>query len=841
MVFLKPHVVSPSAEEFLLVTGTGPSEPGIGICVNLDGDPTRPTIEFKRYPKEVVVDGGSSDLSSSRPSMADEEEGYILAAMSRDFEDGLHYGLEIQRWDSPVGSLSSGNYWLEPPLKSKIDATAPTPIGIRSMIGSEDIFFREVVDKLCQKRFSPFSSSSLERSTFSLRSIDSRTALSMERLSQERELFERDTDSQDDDPLPEGWETTRNAEEEKFATRLAKSPSRLAVWVENQIWWAVRNPLLLQLESGLAAASNAAVASNHINRQAVLHVLRSFQNRDPKSELEFMTFDYIRQQAGVLLLTAFLLPRGTSPASDDEAKSLENILVDSRLDPRVVLAVIPGLRNEIIEGRQGIWIFCGVKENVDKYLQGENVDSSSPAVNSLGPGVLQFLKGFLMAWRRRKGFGSVADENEVFRTVDASLLLVLLELDQHSPKGLAKNSGSIRSNLYEIVDKGVECFDRAVSLLESYHRLYVLSRLYQSRKMSTEVLDTWRRIIEGEHDEGGELRDGEQRVREYLMKVNNPALVQEYGVWLANRNPRLGVLVFAEDRGRTPKFEPVQVVALLKNEAPGAVKDYLEYLVFIKGHTLYVNDLIAYYLDIVLSDLQSSKDRRDALMTTYEAYRRLQPPKPTYRQFLADTAPDGDEVWQSRSRLLQLLGGAHEYNAGAIRERIGSLPDELLVPEIIILDGRERKHEDALRLLVHHLGDYDTAVTYCLRGGSNVYSVPNGRRESMPTTEQQARLFRAVLGEFLRVENPSDRLEQTGALLERFGGWFEVADVLDLIPDHWPVDIIAGFLVGALRRLVREKHEAMVTRALSTAENLRVNCDLLISMDERGPSIEAAR
>jgi vacuolar protein sorting-associated protein 3 len=834
-VFLKPHIVSPTAEEFLLVTGTGPLEPGIGIFVNLDGDPSRPTVEFERYPKDIVVDGGSSDMSSSRPVLGNDEEGYVIASMAKEFDGGVRYGLEIQRSDFAEGK----KFWLEiPPVSEDADQRGgpSTPLGIRSLLGSEETHFQELVERLCQRRFVPFSDGNLETSTFSLRSVDSRTAVSMERMSQERELFERDADSQDDDPLPEGWESNRISEEEDFAQRLAKTECRVAVWSGSRIWWAIRNPLLLQLESRLRLCQAEPSSPENVDRKEVRAVLGSFLGQEAKTELEFMTYSYIRQQAGLLLLTNFLNSKD-APYSEPEVKALEEVLVESGLDPRVVLALIPGLRNEIMVSRRGIWIFGGVRRTARRYLQRDEVEVPGQMVNRIEPSVLQFLRRFLTSWRRKKGFGSVADENEVFRTVDGALLLVLLELDQTSPKGLAK-TGTIRAELYEIVDKGVDCFDRAVTLLESYHRLFVLSRLYQSRKMSPDVLGTWRRIIEGERDDGGEFRDGEQRVREYLMKISNQSLVQEYGLWLAARNPKLGVQVFAEDKGRAPKFQPAQVVAMLKDEAPDAVKYYLEYLVFGKGHTVYVNDLIAYYLDLVITDLQTSPASRDTVAATYDAYRALQAPKPTYRQFLTDNAPEDNEVWHSRLRLLQLLGGAHDYDAAAIRSQIDTLPGDLLVPETIILDGRQRNHEDALRLLVHKLGDYDTAVAYCLRGGSSIYALPDGRRESMPRREQQARLFKAVLGEFLAIEDVSDRVEQTGALLERFGGWFDVEDVLDAIPDGWSVDVVAGFLVSALRRIAKEKNESMVTRALSSAENLRVNADLLEKTDAMGPSIE---
>lgn len=843
-VILKPHIVSPTPEEFLIVTGTGPQDPGIGMFVNLDGDPTRPTMEFDRYPREIVVDGGGdSDLASSRPSMGDEEDGYVIASMTKESPDGPRAGLEIQRWDVNVGEDEPTKYWLEAPASTPEDPDAtksPTSLGIRSLMGSEESNLPEVVDRLCLRRFSPFSSGQLDASSMSSRPVDSRTALSMEELSKETKQLERDDN---EPPLPDGWEIARNEEEEEFARRFAKTTSRLAVWSDNRIWWAVRNPLLLQLDASIACTALEAREPPHgvEERRELFSILSSIKGRDAKTELEFMTFNYIKQRASVLLFTSFLHSKATP--FPPELKAMEEVLLDSNLDPRVVIGLIPGLQNEIIETKQGIWIFGGVKETVERYMTSQKSGQVGQTVGDLGETVLLFIKSYLWATGRKKGMASTANEGEIFHTVDASLLVALLELDKSSPKGLAK-SGSVRSELYELVDKGVDCFNRAVNLLESYHRLFVLSRLYQSRKMAAEVLATWRRIIEGEQDDGGELRDGELRVREYLSKISSQALVQEYGIWLAKRNPKLGVQVFADDKGRAPKFEPAQVVAILREEAPDAVKYYLEHLVFGKGHTNYMNELITYYLDIVIRELQSSARARESMAATYEAYRALRPPKPTYRQFLHENAPPEDELWHSRLRLLQLLGETHDYDFKAIRARIsealpaGRAEEHLLVPEAIILDGRERRHEEALRLLVHRLGDYDTAVSYCLHGGASIYTPHPGRRESMPTEDTQAGLFRALLGEFLAIEDVSDRLEQTGALLERFGGWFDVMDVLEQVPDEWSVDGVAGFLATALRRLVAERHETEVTSRLSSAENLRVNWELIARVDEKGPTLE---
>ncbi|KAL1836100.1 hypothetical protein VTJ49DRAFT_5572 [Mycothermus thermophilus] len=977
-VFLKPHILSPTADEFLVVTGTGPLDPGIGMFVNLDGDPTRPTLEFDKYPREIALDGGSVDVSSPIPSMGAGEEGYILASMAKEFEDGLHHGLEIQRFDVNVGEGEPEKWWLEIGDEKSNSPAARGPIGIRPLLQSEEVLFEDVAERLCQRRFTPFKGPSETPTTMSLKSNDSRTALSLQRLSQEQALFDSE-----DEQLPPGWETTRNQEGEDFVRRLAKTTSRLAVWTGNNIWWAVRNPLLTQLDSALEAAATAGQQARGLEtRRQLFALLDAIKDREPMTELEFMTLGYVKQKASIMLLTAFL-NSPEPPFTDAETRVIEETLAGGDLDARVVLSLIPALRNEIVVSRRGIWIYGGIKNLVESQISAETDGVVTP-ISSLPHSVLQFLRRFLSGWRRKKGFGSIPDE--VFRTVDASLLLVLLELDQSTPVGQTGKPGSVRKELYDLVDHGVDCFDRAVDLLESYHRLFVLSRLYQHRKMAADVLATWRRIIEGEEDRGGELGDGEQRVRSYLSNIGNRALVQEYGLWLASRNPRLGVQVFTDEKGKATKFEHTQIVALLREEAPDAVKYYLEHLVFGKGNTAYVNELITYYLDVVITDLQTSAASRDNMAASYETYRALQPPKPTYLRFVADNAPPNDEVWQSRLRLLQLLGGGHDYDVDAIRARIDgslsaprgfvfvrpdddsmieemflvlmrqrgwhNLPDQamremmaypadkkwalvyqdrlsewqaeerrrqtvesgqhsnadltqmpavesspkyhmrkvmdnsldsklrphangvsapldgihhqrdqretpygqtLLVPESIILASRARHHPAALHLLVHRLADYDTAVSYCLRGaaaltpagaGTFDHGLPRPAPRSHhndaapPDWEEQRALFRLLLGELLALGDEQMRAEQAGMLLARFGAWFDLGEVLELVPEEWGVEAVGEFLVAALRRLMAEGREAAVERALAGAENLRVGFEWVVKVEERGGVVE---
>lgn len=834
---LKPHIISPSPQEFLLVTGTGTADPGVGIFVNLEGDVTRSTLEFSRYPEALVTDGRGVGTELSQSNAEEEEEGYVLAVIGRDVEDQMHYGLEIQRWDIDHGESNSEKSWLQ--LPDSVSDSGMPRVGIRSVTEPGSISFDDVVQKLCVTRFRPFPRISSRSSTVSAQSRDSRTTASLERISRERELFESQ-ESQSETLLPADWEAGRSDEEMQFARRLGRAQSRIAVWSGNKIWWAARNPLALRLDASLEVNEpEPGSRQSESHAAAITQVINSIRGREAKTEIEYMSLGYIRQRAGLLLLIN-LIQRVSAP-TDAEYREAEEALLEGGLDPRVVIALSPDLRGEVIEGQTGIWIPEGIRAVAEDFITHKASITSGGVDNwDTQSDLLQFYRRFLSAWRKRKGFGSIANENEVFRAVDAALLLVLLRLDRSSERGFGK-LGSVRAELNDVVDHGVECFERAVSILESHRRLYVLSRLYQSRKMAGEVLSTWRRIIEGERDDGGEFNDGEQRVREYLTIIRNHALVQEYGVWLASRNPKLGVQVFADDRSRVA-FDPKEVVSILRAGAPNAVKDYLEYLVFGKNLPEYGNELITYYLDLVLAELSASAASREILALGYESYRALRPPKPTYRQFISENGV-AEEWWYSRLRLLQLLGGTGEAagrcDDAAIRARIEPFAAQL-VPELIILDGRRGRHEEALRLLTHGLGDYDTAINYCLLGGSSIYHPVSGtlRRGSVPERVDQERLFGVLLKEFLAIDDMSNRVEQTGALLERFGGWFDVGDVLGVVPDGWSVEIIGGFLVSALRRIVRERSETMVVKALRGAENLGVAGEWVDRVDEMGPQIE---
>lgn len=266
-------------------------------------------------------------------------------------------------------------------------------------------------------------------------------------------------------------------------------------------------------------------------------------------------------------------------------------------------------------------------------------------------------------------------------------------------------------------------------------------------------------------------------------------------------------------------------------------------------YTQYADDLISYYLDEVLSVLQSSPAARASLSESYSTYRALRPPKPTYLNFVTENTP-AKPWWQSRLRLLQLLSGTSgtqfsstslptgiTYSIPTVLSRIEPFQDEL-VSECIILDGLQGHHRAALRLLTHGLGDYDSAIRYCLFGGPRISTTSTGITPELADHTLQTTLFRHLLDEFLRIQDVSDRIERTSDLLARFAAWFDVSEVLDLVPEDWSVDILAGFFIHVFRSLVSQTREARIERALSAGLNLRVGVQYIDAMEKVGPWVE---
>lgn len=550
------------------------------MFVDMDGEVVRGTINFHRYPKSVVIDAGEDD-QSLRPN-EDSKEEFILAVIETGDNGNIQNQLEIQRWDDDPAEIERQRRWLEIPSP---DDGKPARVGLRHTTSPSRLALSEIGNLLRMVRLkTPLMNPHVP-------AADPRTQASIEQLQKEKELFEsrESTDSEGskrEDGSDRDWEAVRNAEEAKFAQGLGKLQSSVILWSGSRIWRLVKNPLVVQLENALQTAQQTNESGLMLlQRDAVLDILLSIRDIEPRTEPEFIGLGYVKQKAS-LLLYGDLLSMFPDKREDSVIKQTEQALLAGNLDPRIALLFIPQLRCEVLQGPQGIWMHAGLATTAEVYIQQvENADSL-PGPAAVHSTVMEMVKRFLFSWQQKRGYGSITDETYVLDSTDAALLHLLLEQDAQL-SAEQRTASPTRTELNKLVDNWKGSFDRAVVLLEQHKRLYILSRLYQSQKMSRNVLKTWRRIIDGEPDAGWEVTASsvELQMRRYLVKIKDAQLVEEYGSWLAGRNPNLGIQVFADNSSRV-RLEPADVVKLLKERAPNAVQAYLEHLVFAKNVSL---------------------------------------------------------------------------------------------------------------------------------------------------------------------------------------------------------------------------------------------------------------
>jgi len=145
------------------------------------------------------------------------------------------------------------------------------------------------------------------------------------------------------------------------------------------------------------------------------------------------------------------------------------------------------------------------------------------------------LRKYLLKYREKKGYASVdtgEEARKIFEYVDLTLLKLILEMPREEGRQI----------LYDLIDGGVDCYEDAEKLLIEHGRYYVLSRLYQKHGMVEKVLETWMKMIDGTWPDE-EFQKGEERMRDYLIKIKDAELVLRYAMWLTKRNPTAGVQV----------------------------------------------------------------------------------------------------------------------------------------------------------------------------------------------------------------------------------------------------------------------------------------------------------
>ncbi|XP_032508622.1 LOW QUALITY PROTEIN: transforming growth factor-beta receptor-associated protein 1 [Phocoena sinus] len=384
-------------------------------------------------------------------------------------------------------------------------------------------------------------------------------------------------------------------------------------------------------------------------------------------------------------------------------------------------------------------------------------------------------KRFLMSYLNEVRSTEVA--NGYKEDIDTALLKLYTEADHDSLLDLL-----VTENFCLLTD--------SAAWLEKHKKYFALGLLYHYNHQDAAAVQLWVSIVNGDiHD--STRSDLYEYIVDFLTYSLDPDLVWAYADWVLQKNPEVGVQVFTKRPvDEQSRFNPDDVISCLK-KYPQALVKYLEHLVVDRRLEKegYHTHLAVLYLDEVLQQRPSASGK-DA------------------------------EVTETQAKLRRLLQQSDLYQVHFLLDRIRGAG---LPMENAILLGKLEQHEGALRILVHELADFPAAEGYCLWRSEG--RAPPYRR----------RLFQLLLAIYLGPGPSAPELAVAAVdLLNRRATEFDAAQVLQLLPGTWSVQLLCPFLTGAVRDSVHARRTTQVAMGLAKSENLIYKYD---KMKLKGSSV----
>ncbi|KAF9166248.1 hypothetical protein DFQ26_008389 [Actinomortierella ambigua] len=250
---------------------------------------------------------------------------------------------------------------------------------------------------------------------------------------------------------------------------------------------------------------------------------------------------------------------------------------------------------------------------------------------------------------------------------------------------------------------------------------------------------------------------------------------------------------------------------------------------------------------------------------------------------IASQGPDA--IIQRRIKLLQHLLSSSRYQPTTILPRLESIP--CLLAERGVVLGQTGRPKDCLRILVHDLGDFLSIEQFCANGGKFSVtkkmpikgSLPSSSSSALPSNvghrdrdkdkgkdrdknkedttavksgveslavrevdvrETKQTLFMLLLREYLEIPDEHQRMVLVVHLLDTQAIYLDVAEVLDLLPPVWSIEMVQQFFIRSLRNYQHERRELQVIKGLTLGDHLVVSERLYKAYEEIGPILLTA-
>ncbi|EMD32317.1 hypothetical protein CERSUDRAFT_119016 [Gelatoporia subvermispora B] len=557
---------------------------------------------------------------------------------------------------------------------------------------------------------------------------------------------------------------------------------------------------------------------------------------------------------------------------DDAGKHL----FSGELDPRVLISYYPDLRGNLFSNADDAEVFAGVAEHmpseasIDDIIAANLVRNYSPHLSPntreappavelrgiLSMAAKEMLEVYLRKWRKKlsvEGGNSPPKLLAISTAVDTVLAKLYAESDDK-----ANDMRTLLSEPNEISLPEVE------PVFRRSRRYQALCELYHQRGEDNKLLEAWSRFADGEWTDQS-IQDPASKMFALLTEKRDRALVHQWGIWFATRDPERSLKLLTSLLSGKRKVEEDGILLQHIQETNAEVgARFLEHLVLHRRSMdpkLHQQLAVSYVEQLMacLQDDQTSKLWR-AKAASYASSNSDTP----FISYFASTTPDSDPK-RVRLKAALFLQGSSLYDPATIREKLMS-QEKLLKLELAVLAGKLEEHRAALTILVHDMRDATSAEAYCTLGGEVVpakiaqtlgerYGLQPWAALLLPPTKSRpgasamqrqrtvdAGLKKSLIRILLEVYMSGGEVtaDRTARFLNAQAMNLDVVDVLELIPAHWPLRILSNFLERSFRRTLHVKHEGQILKAISAGQNLTIAERTWLFMREQGADIEEA-
>ncbi|XP_059470664.1 transforming growth factor-beta receptor-associated protein 1-like isoform X2 [Neocloeon triangulifer] len=367
---------------------------------------------------------------------------------------------------------------------------------------------------------------------------------------------------------------------------------------------------------------------------------------------------------------------------------------------------------------------------------------------------------------------------EDLRDPSAPVVLHQFELDTALVKLYAESN---KDSLAAFILAGdVQCDTKdCLQWLEELGCFNSVALLHKQSKNNELALEYWARLASGEIQD--DSFQGMDFFAECLANTKDMDLVWRHAAFVLDKDEESGAKIFtcrSTDQNHIPL--DVDKIAEYLQKYPRALVNYLEYIVLEEKNQdeKFHSRLAVIYLDS-LSKMQKN-------------------------------GASQDEILRIRKKFQRFLQESNLYRVQTVLAKIKGMG---LDRETATLHGKLGEHDKALTILVHRLKDYTAAEEYC-----EANSVGKDKKSSEDLFHS---LLNCYLDQQFDQDDKNELVKPALDLINRKAKMFNVAKVLERLPQGIAVPVVDSFLCGALRSSMHKFRMKKVEASLAKGENIQ--------------------